>query len=550
MRQPGIPYTREEIKKLHLRSAIYIRMSTELQVESPENQEREIRAYAEKYGIEIVKIYADLGVSGMTAEKRGQFQTLLDDVDSGRNSFSIVLYLDDSRWGRFVDSRDADYYRMRLERNGVICQACDKPLTMTTTIADRIMTMLSDENASDYCRQLSQKVFVGQRNLILKGYRQGGSAGFGLRRMLLTETGEPKQELCIGQRKSLQTERVVLVPGPQLECDKVLWMYDQLLVGKKENEIADILNAEGWKTDFGRPWTRGTVREVLTNEKYIGNNLFNRCSGKLKSKQRKNPEHEWVRKERAFQPVVDAERFFAAQKIIQERHRKISNEELLERLSSLQRQSERLSAMIIDESEDMPPSSLYRHRFGGLLRAYHLIGYISERDYRYVEINQRLRAMHSNIVLQTVADIEKLCGRKIFVDPVTNLLELNYHLFISIVISRCFITPSGLRRWKIRFDTGLHPDITVAVRMNAANDTIHDYYILPALEFGQADLKLQDENTDLLDSFRADSLEYLLGMSVNIGLDKAVYYDKLRNYSCTSGRSLHPEPTGAQPSNC
>lgn len=522
MRQPGTPYTIAEIKDLRLKSAIYIRMSTELQVESPENQEREIRAYAEKYGIEIVKVYADLGVSGMTAEKREQFQALLDDVDYGRNSFGIVLYLDDSRWGRFVDSRDADYYRMRLERNGVICQACDKPLTMTTTIADRIMTMLKDESASDYCRQLSQKVFVGQSNLILKGYRQGGPAGFGLRRMLLTEAGKPKQELSMGQRKSLQTERVVLVPGPQPERDKVVWMYDQLIAGKRESEIADILNAEGWQTDFGRLWTRGTVREVLTNEKYIGNNLFNRRSCKLKSKQRKNPEHEWVRKEGAFPPVVDAERFFAVQEIIRERHQKMSDEDLLERLTSLQRQTGHLSAMIIDESEDMPPSSLYMHRFGGLLRAYRLIGYIPERDYRYVEINQRLRAMHSDIMLQTVEDIERLCGRKILVDPATNLLELNHHLFISIVISRCFVTPSGLRRWKIRFDTGLRPDITVAVRMNAANENIHDYYILPALEFGQTDLKLQDENTDLLDSFRADSLEYLLGMSVNISLDKAV----------------------------
>ena len=160
MRQPGTPYTIVEIKDMRLKSALYIRMSTELQVESPEDQEREIRAYAERYGIEIVKTYADLGVSGMTAEKREQFQALLDDVEYGRNNYSIVLYLDDSRWGRFVDSRDADYYRMKLERNGVICQACDKPLTMTTTIADRIMTMLNDESASDYCRQLSQKFLL------------------------------------------------------------------------------------------------------------------------------------------------------------------------------------------------------------------------------------------------------------------------------------------------------------------------------------------------------------------------------------------------------
>jgi len=101
MRQTGRVYTTEEINQLHLKGAMYIRMSTELQVESPENQERQIRAYAAKYGIEIVKAYADLGVSGMTAEKREQFQALLDDVEQGRNAYNIVLYLEESRWGRF-----------------------------------------------------------------------------------------------------------------------------------------------------------------------------------------------------------------------------------------------------------------------------------------------------------------------------------------------------------------------------------------------------------------------------------------------------------------
>ena len=522
MRQMGTAYTIEEIKELRLKSAIYIRMSTELQVESPENQEREILAYADTYGIEIVKIYADLGVSGMTAERREQFQALLDDVEYRRNQYSIVLYLDDSRWGRFVDSRDADYYRMRLERKGVICQACDKPLTMTNTIVDRIMTMLKDESASDYCRQLSQKVFVGQSNLIMKGFRQGGPAGFGLRRMLIDESGHPKQELYRGQRKSLLTERVVLVPGPESEQEAVRWMYEQCIAGCRESEIAKTLNTSGWLTDFGRPWTKSTVQEVLTNEKYIGNNLFNRSSGKLKSRRKANPESEWIRKEGAFQPVVDVERFFAVQSIIQERNRKMSDAYLLENLKALHLKAGRLSAMIIDEAENMPPSSLYQNRFGGLLRAYRLIGYIPERDYRYVEINQRLRIMHSDIMSQTVSDIENLCGRKIFLDPSTSLLELNHRMFISIVISRCFLTPSGMRRWKIRFDTGLRPDITVAVRMDSVNEEIHDYYILPALEFGHSDLKLQDENTDLLDSFRADSLEFLLSLSVNISLDKAV----------------------------
>lgn len=158
MRQQGPPCTREEIRALRLKGAIYIRMSTEMQTESPENQERQIRHYADGYGIEIVKIYKDLGISGMTAEKREQFLAMIDDVEQGRNAYDIVLYLDESRWGRFVDSREAEYHRMRLERKNVICQSCEKPLVMSNTIADRIMTLLRDESASDYCRQLSEKV--------------------------------------------------------------------------------------------------------------------------------------------------------------------------------------------------------------------------------------------------------------------------------------------------------------------------------------------------------------------------------------------------------
>ena len=141
-----------------------------------------------------MSVYADLGVSGMTAEGRDQFLTLIDDVENARNTFSIVLYLDESRWGRFVNSRDAEYYRMTLERRNVICHSCDKPLTLTSSIADRIMTLLRDESASDYCRQLSQKVFIGQCNLITKGFRQGGTAGFGLRRTLLDETSRNWRE--------------------------------------------------------------------------------------------------------------------------------------------------------------------------------------------------------------------------------------------------------------------------------------------------------------------------------------------------------------------
>ena len=50
-------------------------------------------------------------------------------------------------------------------------------------------------------------------------------------------------------------------------------------------------------------------------------------------------------------------------------------------------------------------------------------------------------------------------------DPKTDLLTVNDEFTVSLVIARCLTTPAGHSRWTIRLDTGLYPDLTVAVRM-------------------------------------------------------------------------------------
>ncbi len=73
------------------------------------------------------------------------------------------------------------------------------------------------------------------------------------------------------------TLTVILVPGPEEEVETVRWMYRQFVEGGRlEGEIAALLNKKGIVTDLGRPLTRGTVHQVLTNEKYIGHNVYNR----------------------------------------------------------------------------------------------------------------------------------------------------------------------------------------------------------------------------------------------------------------------------------
>lgn len=67
-------------------------------------------------------------------------------------------------------------------------------------------------------------------------------------------------------------------------------------------------------------------------------------------------------------------------------------------------------------------------------------------------------------------------------DDVTDLVHINNEFTASIVLSRCRLTPSGSKRWLIRFDTSLNPDITIAVRINESATEILDYYLLPTTE--------------------------------------------------------------------
>ena len=90
-----------------LRAAQYVRMSTEHQQYSTNNQADKILEYAQRRNIEIVRTYADEGKSGLSLGGRASLQKLLADAESGSADFSLVLVYDVSRWGRFQDADEA-----------------------------------------------------------------------------------------------------------------------------------------------------------------------------------------------------------------------------------------------------------------------------------------------------------------------------------------------------------------------------------------------------------------------------------------------------------
>ena len=503
------------------RAAMYVRMSTDHQKYSTENQADAIREYAARYQIEIIETFTDSGKSGLSLDGRDALKRLIDDVQTGIAKFNMILVLDVTRWGRFQDADESAYYEYICRRAGIDVQYVAEQFENDGSPVSTIVKGVKRAMAGEYSRELSAKVFAGQCRLIELGYRQGGPAGYGLRRVLIDEHGEQKATLKRGEHKSLQTDRVILVPGPTEEVKTVRWIYRAFTEdGMQERQIMAALNERGIVTDLGRSWTRNTVHEVLTNEKYIGNNVFNRTSFKLKKRHVENAPDMWVRADGVFEAIVEPQHYYTAQGIIRERGRKFSDEEMLDRLRKLHEQYGWLSGLIINETDGMPSSGMYSHRFGSLVRAYEMVGYTPDRDYSYIETNRHLRRLYSDVVNDTIRKIENLGGRVRKESP-SDILVINEELRASLVICRHYQTDAGTHRWKIQLDTGLLPDITIAIRMSANNETPLDYYLLPALDIENPNIRLAENNGIALDTYRFDDLEPFFMLTERVAIWEA-----------------------------
>jgi site-specific DNA recombinase len=90
-------------------------------------------------------------------------------------------------------------------------------------------------------------------------------------------------------------------------------MFRMFIEGQGYGKIIDELNLRGFKTKTGRSFGKNSIHEILRNEKYIGNYIFNRLSakdvdGKRNNHAYKEPE-EVIRLENAVIPLVTREEF-------------------------------------------------------------------------------------------------------------------------------------------------------------------------------------------------------------------------------------------------
>ena len=134
------------------RAAEYVRMSTEHQQYSTENQADKIREYAARRGIEIIKTYADAGKSGLRIDGRQALQQLIKDVETGAADFQVILVYDVSRWGRFQDADESAYYEYICRRAGIQVAYCAEQFENDGSPVSTIVKSVQRAMAGQYRR--------------------------------------------------------------------------------------------------------------------------------------------------------------------------------------------------------------------------------------------------------------------------------------------------------------------------------------------------------------------------------------------------------------
>jgi DNA invertase Pin-like site-specific DNA recombinase len=480
--------------------AQYVRMSTERQCYSTENQMALIAEYAKLHEMVIVRTFRDEGKSGVTLKGRPGLLSLLSVVQKHLADFKAILVYDVSRWGRFQDVDESGYWEYLCKRAGVLIHYCAEPFPNDGSLPSVISKSLKRAMAAEFSRELSAKVFAGQCRVSRLGFHVGGSAGFGLRRLLVDREGRPKEILPPGEMKSLQSDRVVLIPGPEEEQRIVREIFHRFVEeGRSPVQIARDLNEQGIQKDNGFPWRARNVHDILVNPKYIGRAVFNRRSEKLHSPSVRNPERLWITKENAFESIASRDLFAKAAKIL----RRPTPDDLLDELRALLREEGRLTGPLIDTSPSSHCRCFFSKHFGSLTHVYEELTYVPAR---FVSSPLAAKAIASKFLNGLIGELRKR-GAIIELDHRTRTVIVNGLFRLQLAVLKCSRgTPYGGPRW-FRPSRKSDCDLRIIARMNEDNSRIMDYFVVPGDQPLRNNFYVQ--NPLLIETYRFESLDQI-----------------------------------------
>lgn len=297
--------------------AYYRHSAEDKQENSVAIQREQIKKFAEKYDIEIIHEEADEGKSGLLgSEGRPGFKCLFDNWIENPNApdFNYVLVLDESRWGRFQDLDQAGAYVHRCKKRGkeVVYLTSGFPAE-GTELEGHLTTDIRRYMSAKYSAELSKKVHYGCVMVSQQGYSAGGTACYGMVRLLLDVDKKPVRILKHGEHKAISNARVTFRPANDKTTQTVKNIFLLFDKGWHIEQIVKLLTEKAIHSAKGGSWNRQKILRILTNPVYTGTRVYNKTWGRLKEKRRANPHSNWVIKENAFPAIISKKVFYRIQ---------------------------------------------------------------------------------------------------------------------------------------------------------------------------------------------------------------------------------------------
>ena len=238
-----------EDKESKIRVAAYCRVSTnsEDQQNSLMTQMRYYENFlADSETERLVSVYADEGITGTRMDKREEFQRMLKDCRRGKIDRIIVKSI--SRFAR--NTKDCLSVLRELKELGISVMF-EKENIDTANITDEIMVTIMGGLAQEESSSISKNVRWSIRSKMKNGTVKFHSAPLGYDLY--------EGNLIINKR----------------EAEIVKSIYKMFLSGRGYDSICRELNeSKVIKNDKGTKWLSASVRYILTNEKYIGDSLW------------------------------------------------------------------------------------------------------------------------------------------------------------------------------------------------------------------------------------------------------------------------------------
>ena len=276
--------------------AAYCRVSTdkEDQLNSLETQKEFFLEYTKRTGDNLIKLYADEGISGTKIKNRKEFQRMLADAEKGL--FDMVVVKDISRFAR--NTVDLLQSVRKLKSLGIETQFLTA--NMTSMGNSEFVLTIFGALAQEESANTSKRIKFGKKMNAEKGRVPNIVFGY-------DKTIGDYFNLSINENEAMTIRQIFQ------------WYTEEGYGGSK---IANMLNERGIKTKRGNNWSQNSVCRILTNEIYTGKiiNGKEEIADFLTGQRKEKDESEWLVTLRPELRIIEDEVFDKAQDILKGRH--------------------------------------------------------------------------------------------------------------------------------------------------------------------------------------------------------------------------------------